>query len=146
MKIFRYKKSRYLFSAKIPAAVMIIVALYSVLMISANRNNIFYYIIFICAILVFSNFVFAIAYPESIILDDEYIEFRAFGRKHKYMLNKINVFTIKDINPNIRIYLRISCPGQKGRYWIDFTMFSDGSELYLKLKEIKDSKLPQNNA
>lgn len=144
MKTYTYKNVRYLMAVKLPAFLMLVSFLYSMLILSEKPKSALYFIVAVCSLLVFLNFVITLSFPEVIKDDDNEIQFCSFGRKHTYYWNDVKKMKVKEINFAKKIYLRIGDNTLlRGKYWIDIEMFNDGKELYDKFK-FYENKLRSN--
>lgn len=87
----------------------------------------------------------AIANPETVTIDDEFIEFGGWGRTDKYLWSEINDFRVREFPTAGKMYIRINGGGLfRGRYWLQTRVMSDGKELFRRMCDIEYSMHPNS--
>lgn len=86
---------------------------------------------------VWNTFV-SIANPQDVIIDDEGISFRAYGREDRYGFGDIHEFRVREVMGDGRMYVRVNGGGPlHGRYWIQTGYMNDGDELFRWIEDFE---------
>lgn len=87
----------------------------------------------------------AICTPEVVVMDAEYLEFSAYGKSHKFMLEDVNSLRIREFPRARKMYIRINEPSMlRGRYWVSAKMYSDGEELFHSMLNMEYERHPDS--
>ena len=91
----------------------------------------------VCAYQVWNTFV-AIANPQDVVIDDDTISFRAFGRSDTYRLADIESFSVREVGGDAKVYVRVNGGGLlRGRYWLQLLYMNDGKELFQWIEDFE---------
>ena len=94
-------------------------------------------LLMVCAYQVWNTFV-AIANPQDVVIDDDTISFRAFGRSDTYRLADIESFSVREVGGDAKVYVRVNGGGLlRGRYWLQLLYMNDGKELFQWIEDFE---------
>ena len=79
-------------------------------------------LLMVCAYQVWNTFV-AIANPQDVVIDDDTISFRAFGRSDTYRLADIESFSVREVGGDA--------------YWLQLLYMNDGKELFQWIEDFE---------
>ncbi|MBY4797753.1 hypothetical protein K6V98_05205 [Collinsella sp. AGMB00827] len=84
------------------------------------------------------NTFIAISNPQTVALDEEAIEFSAWGRTDHWELAQIQSFRVREFPSAGKMYIRINGGGMlRGRYWLQTRVMTEGRELFQKICDLE---------
>jgi len=67
--------------------------------------------------------------PREVIVSDEKITFRSYGQR-SYSTEKLKFFRVRVSTAGYQVFIRVrDSDGNKGRFWVNFALFSDKEDL-----------------
>lgn len=107
------------------------ILVYSVIqLVSGSNPAIWIGVVIVSTYTVWETFI-SLSNPSQVVVSDEKIIFRAYGREHEYRWDEITRFRAKEFTGARKIFLRINKAGiLRGRYWLHCYYFNDTEELY----------------
>lgn len=130
MKHYVYKPSHFFIQMTLPGIFTIFIGIYCLIRFLTDGQNVLYLLIlFLCMYNIWNVFI-SLSNPSEIMIDEKTVEFCAYGRSHKYEIDKIESYHMRPMAGNTRIYMTFD-NGRilKGRYWIRLCEFSEEKEL-----------------
>lgn len=134
--VYKYPISFYISNVLLPIIVMIglitwaSIGTYNEGLTTLNK------LIFTVVPVLFLFGFFGISTPGKIIITDKSITFSAYGIKHHFKWNEVNLLQLKGYDSIGKIYIRVGNPTMfKGRYWVNNTISN-----YLDLREVLHDK------
>lgn len=146
MQEFNYDKKQYRLHITLNGIVCVILFLvlsYLVITSEETMRGIFVFFAIVAGYSVWNTFISA-SNPERVVLNVDSISFSAYGKNHKYKIDEIESFRVKEFKMAQKQLIRINGGGfLKGRYWVHCAEFENGKELYKKIADIELSIHPK---
>lgn len=97
------------------------------------------YIVFgVAALYQVWNTYVARCYSHSVTLSDDEIGFELFGKTQSYKLAELQEFRVREYPSSGKMYLRVGDHNAfRGRFWLSTKVFSDGEELFSRLRDLE---------
>lgn len=117
------------------ALLILLMCIYS--MITKPYAGLFAVIGVVAAYTVWNTFV-SISNPEKIIIGEDYISFKAYGREDKYNFCDVTQFRIREFPSAGKMFIRVNQSNLlKGRYWVHTRQIEEGKELFRRLLDME---------
>lgn len=126
MKRYVYKPSHFCIQMTIPGIFTALIGIFCLIQfLTAGQNPVYLMVLGLCIYNIWNVFI-SVSNPSEILINKETIEFCAYGKSHKYVINQIEGFHMRPLAGNTRMYMTFNNGGiLKGRYWVRISEFSD---------------------
>ena len=147
MKEYHYDKKMFAVHVVLSNAVMAVVAVVAALWAAVNpmpTQALLLLAALVAAYAAWNAFV-SLSNPGHISVSDQELVFAAFGREHRYRLDELTFFNVRQVGGNNKMFLRVNRAGLlRGRYWVDVFYFSDAQALAQTLLELERKVHPDS--
>lgn len=130
MKHYVYKPSHFFIQMTLPGMFTIFIGIFCLIQfLTVGQNPLYLLVLCLCIYNIWNVFI-SLSNPSEIMIDEKTVEFRAYGRSHKYQISQIENYHMRPLAGNTRIYMTFDNGGiLKGRYWVRLCEFSEEKEL-----------------